>query len=405
VKYTKTIANHILKGQKRRYSQLIIRISIASIAVGIAVMLLSTSIVRGFQKTIRDKVSGFGAHITISHFDLNQSYESTPILSNPSYLKTLRKNDKIKSVQPYATKAGIIKQKEIIDGIILKGIDSCYDLTFLKQSLIKGNVIGFDSSSTQSIMISKITATKLEISVGDKVSMYFIQDPPRMRSFKVIGIFETGLSQYDSKFAIVNIAQIQKLNNWNNGEIDGYEVVLHEFSSINHASQEVNEQIPYNQKATNIIESNPEIFDWINLFDINMYIIIGLMFIISTITVISTLLILILEQTNTIGILKAIGINNQSLAKIFIYVAGNIILKGMLIGNIIALTVSIIQQKTHIIPLNQDLYYMNAVPIHLSFLQYFIINLSVFSIASLLTAIPIYIITRKISTIQAIRYQ
>lgn len=405
MKYTKAIANKIIRGQKRRYAQLIIQISIASITIGMTVMLLSIGIVTGFQHTIRNKVSGFGAHITISHFGLNQSYEATPILSDQLYLGQLKANTNIKAVQPYATKAGIIKQKEMIEGIVLKGIDSTYSFDFFKKSMISGNVLDFDSASSKNIMVSKITADKLNLKVGDKVSMYFIQDPPRMRAYKVCGIFETGLSQFDSKFAITNIDQIRKLNNWENGEIYGFEILLNDFSKIDQTAEEVSSLIPYDQKAKTIIESNPELFDWIALFDTNMYILIGLMIIISTITVISTLLILILEQTNTIGILKAIGANNRTISKIFTYVAGNIIIKGMLIGNIVALAISLIQKYGKVIKLNQELYYMDAVPVEINLFHYLIINGGVFIATSLFVLIPIIIVTRKISTIQAIRYQ
>jgi len=405
VKYTKTIANHILKGQKKQYSHLIINISIASITIGVTAMLLAMSIVTGFQHTIRDKVSGFGAHITITHFDLNQSYESEPIALNQPYIRAIKGLANVQNIQPYATKAGIIKQKEAIEGIVLKGVDSTYRWDFFKQTLRKGEILGFDSASGKKIMISKITANKLGIVVGDKVSMYFIQDPPRMRAYTVCGIYETGMSQFDTKFAFVNIDQIRKLNNWENNEVNGFEINLHDFSKIKESAEEVSSLLPYDQKAQTIVETNPDLFDWIGMFDTNMYILIGLIVIISTITVISTLLILILEQSTTIGILKAMGASHRSISRIFVQVAGTIILKGMIIGNIVALSLSLIQKYTHLIPLNQDLYYMDAVPINLNPIHYLLINVGVFAVTSFFAYLPIYAITRKISTIQAIRYQ
>lgn len=405
MEYQRSIANNILKGQKKKYAQLIIKISITSIAVGVAVMLLSISIVTGFQNTIREKMSGFGSHITISQFDLNKSDELTPIKSDQSYLRELRSNPNIKSVQPFASKAGIIKRNDLIDGLVLKGVDTNYNFDFLKKSLVDGEILKFDSSSSKMAMISKNTADKLEIKVGDTIIMYFIQNPPRMRAFYVCGIYDTGLSMYDNKFAIVNIDQIRKLNNWSNQEVHGFEIVLRDFSKIKSTTEQVSQLISYDQKAQSIIESNPEIFDWINLFDTNMFILIGLMVIITTITVISTLLILILEQTNTIGILKAIGAKNAAISKIFTYVAGTIILKGIAIGNLTALGLSILQQQTHILKLRQDLYYMDSVPIHLSISHYLLINAGVFILTSLFVIIPIIIVTRKVSTIQAIRYQ
>ncbi|MEI6347704.1 MAG: ABC transporter permease [Bacteroidota bacterium] len=405
MKYTSIIAKRILKGQKQRFAQLIIRISIASIAIGIAVMLISLTIVTGFQKTIRDKVSGFGAHITISRFDLNQSYESAPIALNQPYIKQIKENKDVISVQPFATKAGIIKQKDIIEGIVLKGVDSSYNWDFFKTNLKEGKILSFDSVTSKDIMVSKVTATKLAIKVGDKVSMYFIQDPPRMRAFTVCGIYETGLNQFDGKFAMVDINQIRKLNNWENNEVDGYEVIAKDFSKIDQLAEDINLLLPFDQKGQTIKESNPDLFDWIGLFDTNVYILIGLMILISTITVISTLLILILEQTNLIGILKAIGANNQSISSIFIKVAGRIIFIGMILGNLIALLISITQKYTHIIRLNQELYYMDAVPVNINPLHYIIVNIGVFVITSIFVLAPIYFVTRKISTIQAIRYQ
>jgi lipoprotein-releasing system permease protein len=405
VKYTSIIAKRILKGQKQRFAQLIIRISIASIAIGIAVMLISLAIVTGFQMTIRDKVSGFGAHITISRFDLNQSYESAPIALNQPYIKQIKENNDVISVQPFATKAGIIKQKDIIEGIVLKGVDSSYNWDFFKTNLKEGKILSFDSVTSKDIMVSKVTATKLAIKVGDKVSMYFIQDPPRMRAFTVCGIYETGLNQFDGKFAMVDINQIRKLNNWENNEVDGYEVIAKDFSKIDQLAEDINLLLPFDQKGQTIKESNPDLFDWIGLFDTNVYILIGLMILISTITVISTLLILILEQTNLIGILKAIGANNQSISSIFIKVAGRIIFIGMILGNLIALLISITQKYTHIIRLNQELYYMDAVPVNINPLHYIIVNIGVFVITSIFVLVPIYFVTRKISTIQAIRYQ
>jgi lipoprotein-releasing system permease protein len=405
VKYTTLIAKRILGGQKKRFAQLIIKISMISIATGIAVMLLSLSIVTGFQKTIREKVIGFGAHITISHFDLNQSYESTPIELNQSYLKQLKENQDIKYIQPYATKAGIIKQKDVIEGIVLKGVDEKYNWDFFKQNLKEGKVLSFDSTSSKEIMISKRTAEKLLIKKGDKVMMYFIQDPPRMRAFTVCGIYETGLGQFDEKFAIVDINQIRKLNNWENNEVDGYEVLVNDFSKIDEISESLSLLLPYDQKAQTIKEKNPELFDWIDLFDTNVYILMGLMILISTITVISTLLILVLEQTNMIGILKAIGAKNQSITSIFTKVAGRIIFTGIIFGNIIALIISLIQKYTHVISLNQDLYYMDSVPININPIHYIIVNIGVFVITSIFVFIPIFLVTRKISTIQAIRYQ
>ncbi len=406
MKYTSIIAKRILKKDKEQFSRLIVRLASVSVALGITIMLLSLSIVTGFQKTIREKVSGFSAHIHLSYFDLNNSYESVAIDENQPYLSQIKNHSNVKHIQPYANKAGIIKQKDQIEGIVLKGVDKTYNWDFFKNCLKEGKTISFsDSSLSKEILISKHTATKLKIKIGDKVNMYFIQDPPRVRSFIVSGIYETGLNQFDSKFAIVDINHIRKLNDWENNEIDGFEIIVNDFDKIDQTCQDISLLLPYNQKAQTIKELNPDLFDWIELFDTNVYILIVLMVLISTITVTSTLLILILEQTNLIGILKTMGTPNKHISRIFLKVAGKIIIIGVISGNILSLLISFIQQKTHLIKLNQDLYYMDSVPISINVFHYIFVNIGVFGICLFCVFIPIYIITRKISAVQAIRYQ
>ncbi len=400
------IAKRILKKNKKNFSSLIVRLAIISVAIGISIMLVATSIVKGFQNNIKEKVSGFGSHLQITYFDLNKSYEVRPISSQQSFINEINRNQNVKNIQQFATKAGIIKQKEQIEGVVLKGVSSNYDFTFFKKSLLEGDIVNFnDTIVSNNILISKYTARRLNIKIKDKISIYFIQDPPRVRSFVVSGIYETGLTQFDNKYAIIDIKHIQKLYNWENSEIEGFEIILNDINKIDETYLAINNLIPYDLRLQTVRELAPELFEWIGLFDTNVLVIMILLIVICSITVTSTLLILILEQTTIIGIFKTIGLSNINLSKIFLYIAFRIIAVGLIIGNSIALLVSFIQKYFKIIKLNQELYYMDSVPIDINLIDYLLINSLILVITLLVIFLPIYLITRKVSIVQAIRYQ
>jgi lipoprotein-releasing system permease protein len=401
------IAGRIFSKSKANFSRPIVRLGIISVALGLSVMIISVSIVTGFQKQIRDKVIGFGSHITITNFEVNLSYEPTPLSQYQSFYPSLDTLNGIKHIQVFATKAGIIKTDEQIEGVILKGVGSDYDWSFFKEKIITGQHFNVtDSLKTNDVIISKNLASRLKLSIGDPLRMYFIiQDEmqPRGRKFNISGIFETGLEEFDKLYVIGDIYHIRKLNKWEDDQVGGFEVLIDNYAQIDEMGELVYQQIGYNLNSKTIKQLYPQIFEWLSLQDMNVIVIISLMVLVAGITMISTLLILILEKTSMIGTLKAFGTRDSSIRKIFIYNAVYIIGKGLIWGNAIALGLSILQLKTGIFKLNQESYYVSEIPVNLQLFHFLIINAGTMVICTLILIIPTYIIT-KISPVRAIRF-
>jgi len=385
-----------------------VRVAIVSIVLSIAVMIVSVAIVTGFQKGIGDKVIGFGSHIQVSKFDSNESLEGQPINKKQSFYPSFDTVPGIRHIQVYATKAGIIKTDEQMQGVIFKGIGSDYDWSFFKDKIVDGKIFTVkDSVRSQDVIISKILANRLKLKTGDSLRMYFIvkdQMQPKGRKLHISGIYETGLDEeFDEVYVIGDIAQIQSLNKWNANQVAGFEILINDFKDIDKMSEYVYKNIPYDLNVKNAKQLNPQIFDWLGLQDMNVIIILTLMIVVAAINMISTLLILILERTNMIGILKALGAKNASIRKIFLYTSANLIGKGLLWGNIFAIGVCLLQQKFGIIKLQQDQYYLSTVPIHLTFLSIVLLDAGTLIVCFLMLIIPSYIIT-KISPVKAIRF-
>lgn len=384
-----------------------VRVAVVSIILSIAVMIVSVSIVTGFKKEIRNKVIGFGAHIQISKYDSNTSLEGEPIDKKQDFYPAFDTVPGIKHIQVYATKAGIISTGEEMEGVELKGIGSDYDWSFFKNRLIDGDTFTVkDSVRSKKILISKYLANRLKFKTGDTVRMYFIQKErtqPKGRKFVISGIYETGLEEYDKTFVICDIAQIQSLNKWTSNQISGFEILLDDFNDLDKISQYVYKNIGYDLDAKNIEQLNPQIFDWLGLQDINVVIILTLMTLVAAINMISTLLILILERTNMIGVLKAVGTRNISIRRIFLYTTANLIGKGLLWGNIIALGLCFLQKYTGLFTLPQDSYYVTEVPVNLNIYYILMLNGGTLLVCMLMLIIPSYIISR-ISPVKAIRY-
>jgi lipoprotein-releasing system permease protein len=401
------IAGRIFSKSKANFSRPIVRLGIISVALGLSVMIISVSIVTGFQKQIRDKVIGFGSHITITNFEVNLSYEPTPLSQYQSFYPSLDTLNGIKHIQVFATKAGIIKTDEQIEGVILKGVGSDYDWSFFKEKIITGQHFNVtDSLKTNDVIISKNLASRLKLSIGDPLRMYFIiQDEmqPRGRKFNISGIFETGLEEFDKLYVIGDIYHIRKLNKWEDDQVGGFEVLIDNYAQIDEMGELVYQQIGYNLNSKTIKQLYPQIFEWLSLQDMNVIVIISLMVLVAGITMISTLLILILEKTSMIGTLKAFGTRDSSIRTIFIYNAVYIIGKGLIWGNAIALGLSILQLKTGIFKLNQESYYVSEIPVNLQLFHFLIINAGTMVICTLILIIPTYIIT-KISPVRAIRF-
>ena len=393
------------KEGNNRLSRPIIRIAILAIALSVAVMLISIGVVKGFKKDIADKVIGFGSHIQITAFSDNNSYETKAISKNQDFYPSIENEKGINHIQYFATKAGIIKTADEIHGVILKGVGSDFNRDFFKDNLVEGEVPIYNDTLTSSrVIISKKIADLLDLEIDEKLIMYFAQDPPRVRKFVVAGIYTTELEEFDNLYVFGDIRHIQNLNNWGIDSVGGFEITIHNFDNLDALTQMVYEKIDYDLNAQTIKEINPQIFDWLKLQDINVNVIIILMLIVAGINIITALLILILERTKLIGILKAIGQNNWSVRKVFLYNASYLIGKGLFWGNLLGIGLCLLQKYFHLISLNPATYYMNTVPIHLTFSDVLVLNFGAMLFCILMLIIPTYLIT-KITPIKAIRFE
>ena len=392
------------KEENKSYTKPILRIAILAIALSVAVMLLSVMVVTGFKNNISDKIIGFGSHITISSFSDNQSYETEPIQISESLYTSILEDPEVKHISTFATKAGIIKTNDEILGVVLKGVSSDYDWKFFNNNLVAGKCFNVsDSVKTNQVLISENSANTLDLGVGDDLIMYFVQNPPRVRKFEISGIYNTALTDFDKLFVMGDIKHIQSLNSWKNKQVGGVEIVVNNFNDLELVTEAVYEKIPYNLNAQSIKEKTPQIFDWLDLQNINVRVILILMLIVGGINMITALLILILERTKMIGILKALGANNWSVRRVFLYSAGHLILKGLFWGNCIAIGFAFLQKKFSIISLDSNIYYMNTVPIDFDFTAILLLNVGTIIVCYLILIIPSIIIT-KITPVKAIRF-
>jgi lipoprotein-releasing system permease protein len=390
----------------KKFTQPIIKISIAAIALGLTVMIIALSIVSGFQREIRNKVIGFGGHIQITKYDSQNTYEATPIDKNQAFYPSLDTVEGIKHIQVFATKAGIIKTNEDIYGVIVKGIGSDFDWSFFNDKLKQGNPILIDTANPNNdIIISQTIANKMNIKLHDKMFLYFIQTDGQLRpkDFIVKGIYQSGLEQFDNIYVITDIAHIQKRNNWSSNLVGGFEVIIDNYEDLTKLDEFVYDYIGYDLYSSTILDKNPDIFNWLELQDINVMIIIILMVLVAVINIVSALLILILERTNMIGILKALGMPNWNVRKVFLYNALNLIIKGLVIGNIVGVGLCLLQLQFGFLKLPEESYYVSEVPIKLNLYSIIILNIGTLIVCFLMLILPSYVIT-KISPVKAIRF-
>lgn len=402
------IANRLGGKDKENLSGPVIRIAVITIALGLAVMIIAVAVLVGFQAEIRNKVIGFSAHIQIDNFDSNASYEASPVSIEQSFYPEMEEVEGIRHIQVFALKAGIIKTEDQLHGVVLKGIGPDYDWDFFKKNLIAGSSFQVPNNSTsQELLISGRISKKLNLKVGDDVRMYFLsgsEAQPRGRKFIVSGIYETGLEEFDEAYVIGDIRHIQSLNNWDSTMVSGFEVYIDDFRKLDEMGDMVYQAIGYDLNAETVTAAYPQIFDWLRLMDINVVIILILMILVAGITIISTLLIMILERTNMIGILKALGIKDNDLRKLFLYLTARIIAKGMLWGNIFGIGIGLVQYYTHIIPLDEASYYISFVPVSMNISHILLINGATFLLCLMMVLIPGYIIGR-ITPVKAISYR
>ena len=400
------IVKRFLNKSNKSFSYSINKVAILSISLGVAVMILAIAIVTGFQNEITNKVIGFGGHIIIGDFSNNHSYEYEPVAKNTRLENNVKKIDGVKNIQAYANKAGIIKTETQIQGFILKGISRNYDLSFLKKNLIKGNIPLIEPNKTSNqVLISKYISDKLNLNINQKLKCYFIIDEQiKGRAFQISGIYETGLEEFDKKIVFCDISHVQKINNWDSSFIEGYEVSIKNINDLEKINQSVYKILDYNLNSSSVKDLHPEIFDWLSLTDMNVIVIIIIITLITSVTMISVLLILILDKTNTIGILKSMGMQNKNIRNIFIYNALFVVIRGIIIGNIIAFLIGIIQIHFGIFKLNQESYFLNKVPVNFNILHILIVNAGIVFLCFITLLLPSLIIS-KITPVKSIKYK
>jgi len=407
------IASRLIQDRNRgtAFSRPINAIAIIGIALGLAVMILAVSILTGFKKQIRDKVAGFGAHIQVVNFDANLSYETVPVSAAQPFVSKLEGHPGIRNIQVFAMKAGIIKTDENIQGVVLKGIGSDYDWSFFSSSMVEGSTVSVnDTARTNDVVISKKVADMLGLRLGDSFAMFFVQDPPRMRRFNICGIYETSLEEFDKTYLFCDINHIRSLNGWTGDQVSGFEVFINDFDNLDYMTDVVRDAVGYRVaeeeeqlKVTNIRGRYPQIFDWLGFQDTNVIIILVLMILVAGFNMISGLLILILEKTNMIGVLKALGGGNKLIRNIFLYQAAWLTAKGLLWGNAIGIGLALLQMKTEMIALDPSSYYLKSVPINLDPLHIILLNIGTMAAIILMLLIPSQLIAR-ITPVKAIRY-
>ena len=407
------IANRLIKGRREgtSFSRPINIIAIIGIAMGLGVMILAVAILTGFKQQIREKVVGFGSHIQIMNFDSNISFETTPISDTQSFIPKIKQLHGVAHVEVFATKAGIIRTEEDIQGVVLKGIGSDFDWSYFKSNMVDGNVFTVtDTGRTDKVIISKKIADMLRLKTGDSFSMLFIQDPPRMRKFTISGIYETSLEEFDKMYVFCDIGHIKRLNGWSEDQVSGFEIFINDFDKLNEMTATVRDAIGYKLteedskfKVTNIRIRYPQIFDWLNFQDLNVVIIILLMLIVAGFNMISGLLILILEKTNMIGVLKSLGAEDITIRRVFIYQAAYLIGKGLFWGNFIGIGLAFLQLKTGLITLDPSSYYIKTVPVNLQLSHILLLNAGTMFAIILMLLVPSQLISR-ITPVKAIKY-
>ena len=398
---------------KTRVDRPAIRIAIVGVAVGLAVMLVSVSVVFGFKHTIRNKVVGFGSHIQVANFMTLQASEQYPIQMGDSMLRVLRAIPGVRNVQRFAMKQGILKTNNDFLGVAFKGIAADYDTTFIHQNLVAGAIPHFsDSAGKQQVVISQAIADQLNLKLGDKVFAYFIDNTGvKARRFTVAAIYQTNLSQYDKVTCFIDFYTAVKLNAWETDQASGAELTVKDFDRLSETAarvvNKVNRTIDrYGEtySSQTIQEMNPQIFSWLDLLDLNVWIILGLMLSVAGVTMISGLLIIILERTAMIGILKAVGARNVTIRRTFLWFAVFTIGKGMLIGNLIGIGLIALQHYTGLVKLNPATYYVNTVPVEFNLPVWLLLNVATLLVSVFVLIAPSYLVS-KINPAASMRYE
>ena len=408
--YELFIAKRIVAGKKYKnsISSPIIKIAVTAIALGIVIMLIAVATGAGLQYKIRDKIAGFKGHIQIVNYDSNNSDVSTvSIKKNQLFYPKFKNIEGIKNIQVFANKGGILRTKTDFEGIIFKGVSTDYDWTFFKEYLVEGKIPNLTLPRTKEVLLSQTIVDRLHLKLNDTILATFIKTStsklPSNRKYTLVGIYNSGFTEYDKTMMIGDLREVQKLNKWSTNDVGGFEILLDNFDTIEAKGDEIYSEIGVTLNSKTILETNPTVFEWIQLFDNNVWFIIAIMILVAGINMITALLVLILERVQMIGILKALGSTNSSIRKIFLYNASYLILKGLFWGNIIGLSIIFIQYYFKIITLNPENYYVTTLPVYISLKEIALLNIGTLIMSLLMLIIPSYIIT-KIQPSKSIKF-
>jgi len=408
--YELFIAKRIIfsKRGKSSVSTPIIKIAITAIALGMIVMLISVATGVGLQHKIREKVAAFQGHVQITNYDNNNSEITVnPIAKKQDFYPEFKNISGIKNVHVFATKAGLIRTAKDFEGVIFKGVSTDYDWDYFKEYITEGQILKLTDKPSNDVLVSTTIANRLGLKLGDKFNLFFVKDnpnkSPNLRVLKIVGLYNTSFAEFDENYIIGDIKHIQKINKWGAGKVGGFEILLDDFKTLDVKSKAIYASTAATLNAQSINDKFPALFDWLNLFDVNITVIIVIMILIAGINMITALLVLILERTQMIGILKALGNANWSIRKIFLYSAAYLIIKGLFWGNLIGLTLLFLQYQFKFINLNPETYYVKAVPVYLDIYQVLALNIGTLILCVLMLLIPSIIVT-KISPVKAIKF-
>ena len=402
------------KGDNKRVTPPVVRIAMAGIAIGLAVMIIAVAVVVGFKKEVRDKVIGFGGHIQLSNFDNNVSYESVPIAVGDSLRNVLETTEGVKHIEVYATKPCIVKTETDFQGVVMRGVSADFDATFFRKHLVEGQMITIDTAkSNNDVLLSRTIAKMLRLKCGDSFLAYFVDNNQQVRPRKltISGLYDTGFADYDKLFVICDIRLVQRINDWDDDMVSGVEIFIRDFNRIDELTEKLYFSLISHQDrfgntyfVRSVKELNPMIFNWLGVLDSNVVIILTLMILVSGFTMISGILIIILERTNMIGILKALGQQNVSIRKVFLYVSFFLIIKGMFWGNIIGVTFCLLQSHFGWLKLDPATYYLDSVPVDLNIFTLILINICTLVVSMIMMLAPSYLIS-KIEPARSIRFE
>jgi lipoprotein-releasing system permease protein len=398
------IAKRISFKKAGGFSATIHKIAVGSLALGLAVSLVSFMVLGGFQITVSEKVYGFTGHYQVQRFTMSNDFEESPFSQNSEFSKTYKQLPFITKVQSFAHKAALIKGEEEVQGVLMKGIGRDFDTLGFRNYVIDGRMLRIpDEGTSNEVMLSQFIANKLLLKVGDKITLYFVQDPPRYRRVEVVGIFQTYLENFDEKIIIGELQTIRNLNDWSKDQIGGMEIFIDDYNNIDSYTPILEEFMDYDLKLVSSQDKFMEIFDWLSLLDNNVYVFIGLIGFVAIFNMGAILFILIMERTQMIGLLKALGSTNKQIRRIFFWNGINILFRGMIIGNAVGLGIGFLQDQFKLIPLDAASYYMSYVPIDWNWSAFILINIGIVVLTAAVLWIPVMVIS-KVDPIRSIRF-